>query len=193
MDADTTIPLLRVVAPTPAAVPILSSAHRYAISFFSIVHIFRGLCFMVYPALGLSSFGVPQSGPTFLLGTILGGRDILLGGLLFTADRNSAREMWRSLLVNLLSDAMDTVILIFSAACAWHVRMPLAEIMFVAAMAIMEHLALFTMSESEQEDGAKGYQTMLRVREDSKQRMQTWIAEMRLAEENEGTMASQSN
>lgn len=187
MNADPTIPLLRP-APAPAPVP-LSGLQRFAVSTFAIIRIVRGLSFILYPALGLSSFDIPQSGATFLLGSLLGSRDLLLGGLLYTADRRIRREVRRALAVNLLSDAMDTFILIFSAACSWHWRNPLVEIIAVAVLTLLEHLTLWSMSD-EEEDNSKGYQTMLQGREDQKLRLDSWLTDLRRAEEQQPAVAS---
>ena len=183
--ANPSMPLLQQAVPAAAAAsdaPI-NRAQRLAVSVFSCLHIVRGLSFMVYPALGLSSFDIPQSGATFLLGSLLGGRDVLLGGLLFGADPAGRREVRRALLVNLLADAMDTCILVFSAACSWHWRNPLVEIASVAVMALLEHLTLWSMSD-EEEDGTRAYQALLRANEDKKMRLDNWMADMRRAEEN---------
>lgn len=185
------IPLLRAQVKAKPAPP-LNGLQRFALGLFSTVRIIRGLTFIVWPALGLSSFDIPQTGATFLLGSLLGSRDLLLGGLLLTADDRSTvagsapnlREVRRALLVNLLSDAMDTLILIFAAACSWHWRNPVVEILAVAILAIMEHLTLFSMADDDDEvDHTKGYQTMMRTMEDRKDRMETWLAEMRALEE----------
>jgi hypothetical protein len=186
------IPLLRATAAPIKAAPALSGLQRFLINFFATVRIIRGLTFMVWPALILSSFEIPRSGATFLLGALLGSRDLLLGGLLLTADDGPAasavtpvlREVRRALLANLLSDAMDTIILIFAAACSWHWRNPVIEILAVAIMALLEHLTLFSMSDDDDHvDYTKGYQTMLRATEDKKNRLDSWLTELRMVEE----------
>lgn len=186
MDTENT-PLIRrggimtVTSPHP-----LNTPQKAAIALFSLTRLLRGLCFMVYPALGLSSFDIPQSGATFLLGGLLGSRDLLLGGLLWTADLSphSRRELRRALLVNLLSDVMDTCILIFSAACSWHWRNPFIEIAFAAALAIMEHLTLWSLSD-EEEDASKVYEEAMQRGDDKKRRLDNWLNEMRAAEAQE--------
>lgn len=166
----------------------LNALQRTAVTSFSVVRIARGLCFLAWPALGLSSFDIPESGATFLLGCLLGSRDLLIGGLLWTADTTSRRETSRAVLISLLGDALDTCILIFSAACAWHWRNPVVEILAVALLAIAEHLTLYSMSEDEFENTKNGggaaaaYSAGLQAMEDKKRRMDAWLAEMRVAE-----------
>jgi len=183
---DETLPLLHrdlKLVPQP---PALNTPQKAAIATFSLVRLVRGLCFIAYPALGLSSFDIPQSGATFMLGALLGSRDLLLGGLLWTADLSPScrRELRRGLLVNLLSDVMDTCILIFSAACSWHWRNPFLEIGMAAVLAIAEHLTLWSISE-EEEESSRVYVEALRRGDDKKRRMDTWLAEMRMAEAQE--------
>ena len=174
------MPLLgKQAAPPPP--PLLNRFQRFLITFFSVFRIVRGLGFMAWPALGLSSFDIPRSGATFLLGSLLGSRDLLLGGLLWSADLHNAREVRRALLVNLLSDAMDTFILIFSAAASWHWRNPLVEIGIAATLAIMEHLTLWSMDEDEGQ-GAREYQAHMQAGEDKKRRLDTWLSELRQVE-----------
>ena len=181
IETDPTVPLLRRNAPPPP--PPLNGVQRFAITFFSAVRIARGLCFIAWPALGLSSFDIPQTGATFLLGSLLGSRDLLLGGLLWTADQHFPREVRRALLANLLSDAMDTFILIFSAACSWHWRNPFIEIAIAAVLAILEHLTLWSMSDDDDRgDPTAGYAAGVQAVEDKKRRLDTWLTELRMAE-----------
>ncbi|KAL6851217.1 hypothetical protein ACO1O0_008345 [Amphichorda felina] len=180
IETDPTVPLLRRNAPPPAP---LNAVQRFAITFFSAVRIARGLCFIAWPALGLSSFDMPKTGATFLLGSLLGSRDLLLGGLLWTADLRSPREVRRALLANLLSDAMDTFILIFSAACSWHWRSPFVEIAVAAVLAILEHLTLWSMSDDDGGvDPTAGYAAGVQAVEDKNRRLDTWLTELRMAE-----------
>ena len=180
IETDPTVPLLRRNAPSPAP---LNAVQRFAITFFSAVRIARGLCFIAWPALGLSSFDMPKTGATFLLGSLLGSRDLLLGGLLWTADLHSPREVRRALLANLLSDAMDTFILIFSAACSWHWRSPFVEIGVAAVLAILEHLTLWSMSDDDGGvDPTAGYVAGVQAVEDKNRRLDTWLTELRMAE-----------
>ncbi|VUC20499.1 unnamed protein product [Clonostachys rosea] len=91
---------------------------------------------------------------------------------------------------------MDTFILIFSAACDWHdQRSPLAEIVTVAVLAILEHLTLYSMSEDDCPDGGHGGNTYvayggaanyaygLQVSEDKQRRVDAWLTELRAAED----------
>jgi hypothetical protein len=188
--------------PKPAPPP-LSGLQRFAILTFSVLRIFRGLAFIVYPALSVDSLDMPENpSNTLVLGGLLGVRDLLLGGLLYTADETQEREVRRALVVNLLSDAMDTFILIFSAACAgeWEGHR-LAAIAAVAVLALLEHLTLFTMGDDDGElemlmaargrpggmAAMGGYQTMLIENHDKKMRLETWLTDLRLAEEEVGS------
>ncbi|KEY66306.1 hypothetical protein S7711_02768 [Stachybotrys chartarum IBT 7711] len=192
------VPLLRPSGiPAPMGVnpapPALSGLQRFAITAFAIIRIMRGFGFVAYPALSISSLDVqPTGNNTFVLGSLLGVRDLLLGGLLYTADESLEREVRRALVVNLLSDAFDTFILIFSTACSAHWQAHrIVAIAFVAVLALMEHFTLFSMGDDEElmarhaaaGQGGYGYQTMMLVDEDKKNRMTSWLAELRNAEE----------
>ncbi|KAM4058931.1 hypothetical protein HRG_008192 [Hirsutella rhossiliensis] len=176
-------------APHTAAALAVNRAQRIAIAVLAALHIARGIILLAFPALGLGLPGLvdlppPLSGASgsggegaslvLLVSGLLGVRDVLLGGLLATADRRSDREVRRALAVNLLSDAADTFVLIFAAAC-WrqHRRSPVAEIGAVATLAIVEHVTLWTMA-ADHEGGAS---------EDKKLRLDMWFADMRRDEE----------
>ncbi|PFH56308.1 hypothetical protein XA68_16755 [Ophiocordyceps unilateralis] len=162
---------------------------RIAVSVFAALHIARGLLCLAYPATSsgrLSGLVVGEgerSGATYLLSALLGVRDALLGGLLATADRRCGHELRRALAVNLLSDAADTFLLIFAAACAWQRgRTPAAEIAVVATMAILEHLTLWSMAapyDGANRSGAAAYEARLQAHEDKQLRLDMWLADMR--------------
>jgi hypothetical protein len=192
MDADMTTPLLGQTTIVVASDPPLSGLQRFAINFFSLARLVRGVCFMVWPALILSSFDIPRNGGTFLLGSLLGSRDLLLGGLLLTADRFNRHEVRRALVTVLLSDAADTVILIFSAACSWHWKSPFIEIGLAAGFALLEHLLLWSMSEEEIRPGRGGYYG-IQAHEDKKRRLNTWLTQLQAAESRQNSvMAAES-
>ncbi|KAH7324650.1 hypothetical protein B0I35DRAFT_406434 [Stachybotrys elegans] len=179
-------------APAPIVVPAtqpLSGIQRFAVTTFAVLRIIRGFGFVIYPALSVSSFELPPNGNAFVLGSLLGVRDLLLGGLLYTADEYLEREVRRALVVNLLSDAFDTFILIFSAACAAKWEHHILGIVFVAVLAFLEHLTLFSMNDDEEliarhaANGVYGYQTMVHGDDDKKMRMNSWLAELQFAEE----------
>ncbi|CAH0054831.1 unnamed protein product [Clonostachys solani] len=203
LDNDPTIPLLRATRAARAA-PVspppfkLSAPQEFAIYFFCVTRLVRALLLVAWPALGLASFEIPATGPAFMMASLLASRDLVLGALLWTADRGSRRETSRALLFNLLVDSMDTFILIFSAACDWHEkRSPLAEIVTVAVLAILEHLTLYSMSEDDCPDaggqhggnvyvaygGAANYAYGLQVSEDKQRRVDAWLTELRAAED----------
>ncbi|KFH40347.1 hypothetical protein ACRE_089950 [Hapsidospora chrysogenum ATCC 11550] len=184
MEMDPTLPLLRKTAPASTPAPPLNSLQRSAITLFSAVRIARGLIFMAWPALGLSSFDIPQGGATFLLGSLLGSRELLLGALLWTADLRCPRETRRALLANLVSDAADTLILIFSAVLSWHWRNPFIEIAMSALLASLEHLTLWSMSPDGDAEGdaTAAYRAGLQAADDKNRRLDTWLSELRMAE-----------
>ncbi|KAI9896066.1 hypothetical protein N3K66_008966 [Trichothecium roseum] len=180
-----TAPLLRPHVLPAQPEPPLNTIQRYAVKFFSCARLLRGLLFIAWPGIILSSFDIESSGGTFLLGSLLGSRDIILGGLLLTADTTQPRlnEVKRALLAALLSDAMDTFILIFSAACAWQWRNPFIEIGAAATLALAEHLTLWSMSEDDEGTGPRAYIQAMQAGEDKKRRLDTWLTELRVAED----------
>ncbi|RCI09614.1 hypothetical protein L249_4004 [Ophiocordyceps polyrhachis-furcata BCC 54312] len=127
-----------------------SRLQRIAVKGLASLHILRGLLCLAYPAAssGLLSgllVGGERSGATNLLSALVGVRDVLLGCLLATA--SGSHDVRRALAVNLVSDAADTFILIFAAACAWQRgATPVAEIGVVASVAILEHLTLWSLA-----------------------------------------------
>ncbi|KJZ77821.1 hypothetical protein HIM_02998 [Hirsutella minnesotensis 3608] len=176
-------------APAPPAAapqPAVNRAQRVAIGVLAALHVARGLVMLAYPLSGFSGLDIPRSGAAFLLSALLGVRDALLGGLLATTDRFSDHEVRRALAVNLLSDAADTFILIFSAACRWQPHHPVAAIGLVATMAIVEHLTLWTMSDDDEGGsprGAAAYEAHLQANEDKKRRLDMWFDDMRRSDE----------
>lgn len=192
-------------APHRAAATALAvnRAQRIVIAVLAALHISRGILLLALPALGLGLPGLvdlppPLSGNgagdgaslVLLVSGLLGVRDVVLGGLLAMADRRSDREVRRALAVNLLSDAVDTFVLIFAAAC-WrqHRHSPVAEIGVVATLAIVEHVTLWTMA-ADHEGGAyrpaaavAAYQSRLQASEDKQLRLDMWFADMRRSEE----------
>ncbi|KAJ6444928.1 adaptin ear-binding coat-associated protein 2 [Purpureocillium lavendulum] len=217
------------VAPSP---PAINRLQHVAICAFSALHILRGLVFIAFPAvlIGMSASGrhPAQEEPTdpssaahrhhyyyHLLTALLGARDMILGGLLAAADRRRHRRgahgVHRALAANLLSDAADTFVLIFFAACAsagqqprrWRPGSPVAEITAVAVVATLEHVTLWSMStepggesgfggagggggsgfEKTRASPTAGYEARLQAHEDKKRRMDMWLSDMRRAEE----------
>lgn len=175
--------------PAPEADPAaadVSPLQRFAVGALAALHILRGLCFLAYPASGISPLELPRDGATSLLSALLGVRDALLGGLLATADsRTGSGEVHRALAASLVSDAADTFILIFAAACAWQRSSPIGGIGVVAVMAIVEHLTLWSMGidEAAGPGAVAAYQARLQAREDKKLRLDMWLADMRRTEE----------
>lgn len=215
----------RPVDPPPP--PPFNKLQHVAICAFSALHILRGFVFIAFPAvlIGMSASGNNRHGqePTkahsqtdhhhyyyHLLTALLGTRDIILGGLLAAADRRRrAPGVHRALAANLLSDAADTFVLIFFAACAsagqqprrWRPGSPVAEITAVAVLATLEHVTLWSMSAEtgtrsgfRSSGGGSGfeklrvsptsaYEARMQADEDKKRRMDMWLSDMRRAEE----------
>ncbi|UNI16784.1 hypothetical protein JDV02_003187 [Purpureocillium takamizusanense] len=171
----------------PPPPPTFNPLQRVAICTFSALHILRGLIFVAFPAalIGMSARGgggssshhgqdTTTTAPNHhhhhyyhLLTALLGTRDIVLGGLLAAAfRRRRVPGVHRALAANLLSDAADTFVLIFFAACAsaaaqqprrWRPGSPVAEITAVAVMATLEHITLWSMSTETGVGGLGGF------------------------------------
>ncbi|KAK7418945.1 hypothetical protein QQX98_003648 [Neonectria punicea] len=168
----------------PAPQPQISLAariQRTAIATFCLVRFFRGLSLVVYPRFGLYALDVPSDGSSCMLASLIGVRDILLAGLLHTADVANAldgdayarREVSRSLAVGLLSDAVDAFVLIFYAAWSSDWGNPVTVIVVTAVMAILEHLTLWSLSEDEWD--APEHRSL---EEDKVSRMNAWLREL---------------
>ncbi|KAH6894535.1 hypothetical protein B0T10DRAFT_253598 [Thelonectria olida] len=181
--------------PTPSARPsppqlpqqqarresLANRLQRLCIATFCLVRLLRGVSLVVYPRFGLYALDVPSDGSSCMLASLIGVRDILLAGLLHTADvagalagdHHARREVSRALAVNLLSDAVDAFVLIFYAAWSSDWGNPLAVIIITAVMAILEHLTLWSLSEDEWE--ALEHRS---VEEDKVSRMNAWLREL---------------
>ncbi|KAH7143775.1 hypothetical protein EDB81DRAFT_506663 [Dactylonectria macrodidyma] len=154
---------------------------RIAISTFVLVRFFRGLSLVVYPRFGLYALDVPPDGSSCMLASLIGVRDILLAGLLHTADVKAAldgdafarREVSRSLAVGLLSDAVDAFVLIFYAAWSDDWGNPMSVIIVTAVVALLEHLTLWSLSEDEWD--ALEHRSL---EEDKVSRMNAWLREL---------------
>lgn len=171
-------PLLPVSASSPAveAAP-LTRIQRGAIKTFSIVRFLRGVSLLVYPKLGLWALGIQTDGATYLLASLIGVRDVLIAGLLFTSESASRSEVTRALVVNLLSDAIDAFVLIFYTAWSSHWGNPIGAIVMTAVMAIAEHFTLWGMSEAERSD----VNPRPSVQEAKASRMSAWLRDLRRA------------
>lgn len=161
--------------------PFSSRLQRAAIAAFSLARFLRGLSLVLYPRFGLYALDVPSDGASCMLASLIGVRDMLLAGLLHTADASGAlagdlaarRELARALTVNLLSDAVDAFVLIFYAAWSSDWGNPLTVIVVTAVMAILEHLTLWSLSEDEWE--ALEHRSL---EEDKVSRMNAWLREL---------------
>jgi hypothetical protein len=170
-----TTPLLPVSA--PAADPPLTRLQRGAIKTFSIIRFLRGVSLLVYPKLGLWALHIQTDGATYLLASLIGVRDILIAGLLFTSKSTSRSEVTRALVVNLLSDAIDAFVLIFYTAWSAHWGNPIGAIVVTAVMAIAEHFTLWGISEAERID----VNPRPTVQEAKASRMSAWLRDLRRA------------
>lgn len=188
-DATAAPPLGEYGHPLPPGPPqesIATRAQRIAISTFSLVRLARGISLVVYPRFGLYALDVPSDGSSCMLASLTGVRDILLAGLLHTADLNNClagdpfarREVSRALAVNLLSDAVDAFVLIFYAAWSSDWGNPLTVIIITAVMAILEHLTLWSLSEDEWE-----IMDHRSLEEDKVSRMNAWLRDLRRYEQ----------
>ncbi|KAF7560932.1 hypothetical protein G7046_g3187 [Stylonectria norvegica] len=179
MAATLTTPLLPITVAISPDPPPTSRLQRSAIATFSILRLLRGISLVAYPRFGLYALDIPASGPAFMLTSMLGVRDILIAGMLYTADVGSRLEVSRALTMNLLSDAMDAFVLIFYTAWSSNWGNPLGAIIVTALMAVLEHLTLWSMSDVE------GTASRPRYMEDDGKRMRTnaWLSQLRPCEQ----------
>ncbi|KAG6006710.1 hypothetical protein E4U21_006785 [Claviceps maximensis] len=152
-----TTPLLiqREVVPI-VPLPPVTGLQYIASSVIATLHLLRGFALISSPALVLSGFALPlsRSAPAVFFTSLLGVRDVVLGGLLASADARRGYEVQRALGIALFSDSIDTFVLIFVVACSWTRRSPVPEIVSVAMLAILEHLTLWSFGDDEDdEDG----------------------------------------
>ncbi|CAJ0541511.1 Ff.00g080870.m01.CDS01 [Fusarium sp. VM40] len=192
MPPHSTSPLLPISTPTAIASPYehspppppeptaASHVQRFAIATFSLARFLRGVSLIAYPRFGLWALDIAPDGSAYMLASLIGIRDILLSGLLYTTDTANAstdpsarREVTRALATNLFSDALDAFVLIFYAAWSDDWGNPIAVIVISAVMAIFEHLTLWSYSEDDwagQEGCSLG--------DDKKARMNAWLREL---------------
>ncbi|KAF5017534.1 hypothetical protein F66182_10535 [Fusarium sp. NRRL 66182] len=191
MPPDSASPLLPISTPTAVASPYAdpppqpepsaaSHVQRFAIATFALARFLRGASLVAYPRFGLWAVDIAPDGSAYMLASMIGIRDILLSGLLYTSDTASAaidpaarREVTRALATNLFSDALDAFVLIFYAAWSDDWGNPIAVIVISAVMAIFEHLTLWSYSE---DDWAANEQASLG--DDKKARMNAWLREL---------------
>jgi len=196
MPLDSQSPLLPISTPTAIASPYeqtqtppqtptaANHVQRLAISTFSLARFFRGVSLIAYPRFGLWALDIAPDGSAYMLASMIGIRDILLSGLLYSSDTANAgvdhaarREVTRALATNLFSDALDAFVLIFYAAWSDDWGNPIAVIVISAVMAIFEHLTLWSFSEDDwnaHEHGSLG--------DDKKARMNAWLRELERCE-----------
>ncbi|KAG5976066.1 hypothetical protein E4U55_007504 [Claviceps digitariae] len=202
-----TTPLLiqrEVVAIVP---PPVTKLQFLASSVIATLHLLRGFALITSPALVLAGFApLPsRSVPAVVFTSLLGLRDVVLGGLLATADARRGYEVQRALGIALFSDSIDTFVLIFVVACSWTRRNPVPEIVSVALLAMLEHLTLWSfgddddmdMDENNNNDNAcdaqqrgrpksrASYQAIVQVDRlhDKRRRLGMWLEDLKRAEE----------
>ncbi|KAF5985519.1 hypothetical protein FBULB1_2826 [Fusarium bulbicola] len=166
--------------PPPPAPTAANHVQRFAITTFSVLRFARGVSLIAYPRFGLWALDIAPDGSAYMLASLIGIRDILLSGLLYTSDTTNAatdsaarREVTRALATNLFSDALDAFVLIFYAAWSDDWGNPIAVIVISAVMAIFEHLTLWSLSEDDwaaHEYGSLG--------DDKKARMNAWLRDL---------------
>ncbi|ODA81121.1 hypothetical protein RJ55_04084 [Drechmeria coniospora] len=159
---------------------------------FAAVHILRGVGLIAYPGVKalLSSASIDPS--LHLFCAFVGLRDVLLGGVLAMSLRRREGEAHGALAAMLLSDAVDTFVLIFAEAAttgAWRGPRPVVVIAAVAALATVEHMTLWSMAG----DGpavpggdSRAHQLRILGGEDKMARLDSWMLEMQRAETAKG-------
>ncbi|KAG5979488.1 hypothetical protein E4U54_006921 [Claviceps lovelessii] len=151
-----TAPLLVQRELRPVVPPPVTRLQYLASSVIATLHLLRGVALITSPALVLAGFGFAllpgRSGAAVFFTTLLGLRDVLLGGLLATADARRGYEVQRALGIALFSDSIDTFVLIFVVACSWSRRNPVPEIVSVALLAVLEHLTLWSFGDDEYDE-----------------------------------------
>lgn len=179
--ATASTPLLPVTTTATAAAseaaPPLTRLQRGAITAFCGVRFVRGVSLLAYPKFAVLALDVEPSVATYMLASLIGVRDVLIAGLLFTADFGARLEVSRALAVNLLSDAMDAFVLIFYTAWSSHWGNPLAAIIMAAVMAVLEHLTLWSMSDIDKTRARA--KTRSTFEEAKATRMNAWLRELR--------------
>ncbi|KAG5981232.1 hypothetical protein E4U43_006636 [Claviceps pusilla] len=151
-----TAPLLVRRELRPVVPPPVTRLQYLASSVIATLHLVRGVALMTSPAFVLAGFGFAllpgRPGAAVFLTTLLGLRDVLLGGLLAKADARRGYEVQRALGIALFSDSIDTFVLIFVVACSWSRRNPVPEIVSVALLAVLEHLTLWSFGDDEYDE-----------------------------------------
>lgn len=197
MPAESTTPLLPISSPTAVHSPGPSPQNqqhlepsstnrlqRIAIHLFTTVRFLRGVSLITYPRLGLYALDIAPDGSAYMLASMIGIRDVLLSGLLHTADTHdptAVRELTRALATNLLSDALDAFVLTFYAAWEDDWGNPMGVIVMAAVMAVLEHLTLWSLSENEWNGGDNRS-----LEDDKKARMNAWLTELERYEDEQG-------
>lgn len=181
--ASPTTPLLHREVPAQVPPPV-TRLQYVSTAVIAALHILRGLALLAAPAIVLSSFSIPKSSTAFFFTSVLGVRDIVLGGLLALADPRRSYEIHRALGMALFSDSVDTFVLIFVVACSAHLKNPAPEIISVVILAILEHLTLWSFDDDDDCPPAS-QQAIVHVTrlEDKRLRLGMWLEDLKRAEE----------
>ncbi|KAK8922766.1 hypothetical protein H634G_03786 [Metarhizium anisopliae BRIP 53293] len=183
-EASPTTPLIRREEPKPQVLPAVTRLQYIATAVIAALHIVRGIALLVCPAVALSSFAEPTSSTAFFFTSLLGVRDIILGGLLTLADPRRSYEIHRALGIALFSDSVDTFVLIFVVACSAHLKNPAPEIISVVLLAVLEHLTLWSFDEEDDDGLSPSQQATIQVTrlDDKRLRLGMWLEELKQAE-----------
>ncbi|KAG8410049.1 hypothetical protein J3458_019120 [Metarhizium acridum] len=183
-EASPTTPLLQREEPTPKVLPAVTRLQYISTATIAALHILRGIALLVCPAVALSSFAEPASSTAFFFTSLLGVRDIILGGLLTLADPRRSYEIHRALGIALFSDSVDMFVLIFVVACSARLKNPVPEIISVVLLAILEHLTLWSFDEDEDDGLSPSQQATIHVTRlhDKRLRLGMWLEDLKRAE-----------
>lgn len=184
-EASPTTPLLKREAPDGTPPAPMTRLQHVSTAVIAALHIVRGVALLVCPGIALSSFAVPTSSVAFVFTSLLGMRDIVLGGLLALANPHRIYEIHRALGIALFSDSVDTFVLIFVVACSVHLKNPAPEIISVVLLAILEHLTLWSFDDGEDDAPSPSQQaTVYFARlEDKRLRLGMWLEDLKRAEQ----------
>ncbi|OAA38826.1 hypothetical protein NOR_06479 [Metarhizium rileyi] len=182
-EASPTTPLLRRNMPAKGPPPVTRLQYISTASI-AVLHVLRGIALLACPAMALSGFALPRSRTAFVFTSLLGVRDIVLGGLLALADPRRSYEIYRALGIALFSDSVDTFVWIFVVACSAHLRNPAPEIMSVVLLAILEHLTLWSFDDENDDGPSPSQQATIQVTrlDDQRLRLGMWLEDLKRAE-----------
>ncbi|KHN99826.1 uncharacterized protein MAM_02679 [Metarhizium album ARSEF 1941] len=182
-DASPTTPLIRRQDP-PQVLPQVTRLQHISVAAVAVLHMLRGAALLACPAIALSSFAVSRSSTAIFFTSLLGVRDIVLGGLLVLADHRRGYEMHRALGIALFSDSVDTFVLIFAVACSARLKIPVPEMLSVVLLAILEHLTLWSFDDENDDVPGPFHEATVHVSrlDDKRLRLGMWLDDLKRAE-----------